>query len=155
MKLRGLTIFVFLSALVFAFNARAEELNSKKMEKVTSEILDIMVKGDNASTKLRKYISEDWLEGKRLNVKKYNINNYSPDSYNIIYAGGDICVATIGGSSWQHLLVFKFTEEYGQYKVIPRGISEASADYIDPWNFVNDYICSSENYAPPMKEEEK
>ncbi len=155
MKLRGLTIFVFLSALVFAFNARAEELNSKKMEKVTGEILDIMVKGDNASTKLRKYISEDWLEGKRLNVKKYNINNYSPDSYNIIYAGGDICVATIGGSSWQHLLVFKFTEEYGQYKVIPRGISEASADYIDPWNFVNDYICSSENYAPPMKEEEK
>ena len=155
MKLRKLTIFVFLFALVFSFGTRAEELNSKKMEKVTMDILDIMVKGDDPSTKLRKYISEDWLETKRLNVKKYNINNYSPESYTIIYSGGDVCIVTIGGSSWQHLLVFKYTEEFGQYKVIPRGISEASADYIDPWNFVKDYICSSNSEEPPAPMEEK
>lgn len=155
MKLRGLTIFVFLFALVFSFSVRAEDLNSKKMEKVTRDILDIMVKGDDPSTKLRKFISEDWLETKHLNVKKYNINNYSPSSYNIVYSGGDICVATIGGSSWQHLLVFKFTEEYGQYKVIPMGISEASSDYIDPWSYVKDYICNSDVEEPPAPIEEK
>lgn len=155
MKLSKLSIIAVIFTLIFSFQIKAEELNSKKMEKVTREILEIMVKGDDASTKLRKYISEDWLETKRLNVKKYNINNYSPESYDVIYAGGDICVATIGGSSWQHLLIFKFTEEYGQYKVIPRGISEASSDYIDPWNFVKDYICSSDNYETPIKQEEK
>ncbi|MBL8016186.1 MAG: hypothetical protein JNK43_02860 [Ignavibacteria bacterium] len=152
MNSRKLTIFVFLVALVFSFGTKAEELNSKKMEKTTKEILDLMVKGDDPSAKLRKYISEDWLDSKRLNVKKYNINNYSPESYNIVYSGGDICVATIGGSSWQHLLVFKFTEEYGQYRVIPRGISEASSDYIDPWNYVKDYICSSDNIEPPVED---
>ncbi|KXK46758.1 MAG: hypothetical protein UZ05_CHB002002313 [Chlorobi bacterium OLB5] len=131
-------------ALIFAVNINtiADDLNKKKMEQVTKEILDQMVKGDNASEKLRKYISEDWLEGKRLNVKKYLINNYSPENYEIVFTGGDICVATIGGKSWKHLLVFKFTEEYGKYKVIPKGISEASSEYIDPWNYVKDYICS-------------
>jgi len=153
MKLSKFTLFVFIFALLFSFGVKAEDLNTKKMEKATKEILDIMVKGDDASAKLRKFISEDWLETKRLNVKKYNINNYSPDSYTIIYTGGDICIATIGGSSWQHLLVFKFTEESGQYKVVPKGISEASADYIDPWNFVKDYICSTENYEPEPNQE--
>lgn len=131
-------------ALIFAVNINtiADDLNKKKMEQVTKEILDQMVKGDNASEKLRKYISDDWLEGKRLNVKKYLINNYSPENYEIVFTGGDICVATIGGKSWKHLLVFKFTEEYGKYKVIPKGISEASSEYIDPWNYVKDYICS-------------
>ncbi len=131
-------------ALIFAVNINtiADDLNKKKMEQVTKEILDQMVKGDNASEKLRKYISEDWLEGKRLNVKRYLINNYSPENYEIVFTGGDICVATIGGKSWKHLLVFKFTEEYGKYKVIPKGISEASSEYIDPWNYVKDYICS-------------
>lgn len=145
---------VFL-ALIFALNinVKADDLNKKKMEQVTKEILDMMVSGNNTSEKLRKYISEDWLEGKRLNVKKYLINNYSPESYNIIYSGGDICIATIGGSSWQHLLVFKYTEEYGQYKVIPKGISEASSEYIDPWSYVKDYICSSLDKEPEIEPE--
>jgi hypothetical protein len=130
--------------LLLSTAIKADDLNTKKMEQVTKEILDIMLK-DDASTKLRKYISEDWLENKKINVKKYNINNYSPEAYTIVYAGGDICVVTIGGSSWLHLLVFKFTEEYGSYKVIPRGISEASSDYIDPWFAVKDYICSSDD----------
>ncbi|MCC6866239.1 MAG: hypothetical protein IT280_08795 [Ignavibacteria bacterium] len=136
-----------ISVLIFFFalnlSIKADDLNKKKMEQVTKEILDLMVKGDNASEKLRKYISEEWLEDKKINVKKYLINNYSPESYDIIYSGGDICIATIGGSEWKHLLVFKFTEEYGFYKVVPLGISEASSDYIDPWNYVKDYICSS------------
>lgn len=152
MKLFKITI----SAIIFIFavnlSIKADELNKIKMEQVTKEILDMMVKGDNTSEKLRKYISEDWLDTKRLNVKKYLINNYSPESYEIIYSGGDICIATIGGSSWQHLLVFKFTEEYGRYKVIPRGISEASSEYIDPWIYVKDYICSSDQNNIQEKE---
>lgn len=144
LKMKFLRFYAVILAFIFALNIniKADDLNKKKMEQVTKEILDMMVKGENTSEKLRKFISEDWLDSKRLNVKKYLINNYSPESYEIVYSGGDICVATIGGSSWKHLLVFKFTEEFGQYKVIPKGISEASGDYIDPWNYVKDYICS-------------
>lgn len=143
MKIIKFTLLALI--FVFAVNLQtlAEDLNSKKMEQVTKEMLDMMVKGSDASNKLRKYISEDWLESKKINIKKYLINNYSPETFEIVYSGGDICIATIGGSSWQHLLVFKFTEEYGAYKVIPRGISEASSDYIDPWNYVKDYLCQS------------
>lgn len=150
-----LRIYTVFLALIFVLNIniKADDLNKKKMEQVTKEILDIMVSGNNTSEKLRKYISEDWLEGKRLNVKKYLINNYSPESYEIIYSGGDICIATIGGTSWKHLLVFKYTEEYGRYKVIPKGISEASSEYIDPWNYVKDYICSSLDKEPGIEPE--
>jgi hypothetical protein len=129
-------------ALVLSVALRADDLNTKKMEQITKEILETMVKQENTAENLRKYISEDWLENKRLNVKKYKINNYSPQTYEIVYSGGDVCIATIGGSTWSHLLVFKFTEEWGKYRVVPKGISEASADYIDPWWSVKDYLCS-------------
>lgn len=154
MKLIKFTIAVLLVMFAVNVNVKADDLNKKKMEQVTREILEMMVKGDNASEKLRKYISEDWLDSKKLNVKKYLINNYSPESFEILYAGGDVCVATIGGSSWQHLLVFKFTEEYGAYKVVPRGISDASSEYIDPWNYVKDYICNSDKIDEPVPPEE-
>lgn len=136
----------FLASIIlfFAFSGaavKADDLNTRKMEKITKEILESMVKQDNTSEKLRKYISEEWLDKKNLNVKKYKINNYSPEHFEILYAGGDICVAVIGGSSWSHMLIFKFTEEYGMYRVVPMGISQASADYIDPWFVVKDYIC--------------
>lgn len=143
MKLSKITVAALLFIFAVSINIKADDLNQKKMEQVTKEILDMMVKGENTSENLRKYISEDWLEAKRLNVKKYLINNYSPESYEILYSGSDVCVATIGGSSWKHLLIFKFTEEYGKYKVIPKGISEASGEYIDPWFYVKDYICST------------
>ena len=129
--------------LICAAFSNADDLNKKKMESITKEILEVFVNDSygEKSDYLRKYISEDWLERKRLDVKKYKINNYSPDQYEILYSGADICVATIGSTSWLHLVVFKFTEEWGKYYVVPRGISEASSDYIDPWFFVKDYIC--------------
>ncbi len=158
MKFIRFTLLAVILALVLNLQIKAEDLNTKKMEKVTKEILEIMVKGDNAGEKLRKYISDEWLDNKKLNVKKYLINNYSPESYEVLYSSGDVCIATIGGSSWKHLLAFKFTEEYGMYRVIPRGISEASNDYIDPWSYVKDYICNSNNedvIEPPLREENK
>lgn len=128
-----------LSAVQLVF---ADDLNTKKMEQITNEICKIMVNGDNAGEKLKKYISEDWLDKKNITLKNYKINNYSPETYEIIYSGADVCIVTIGGTSWSHLLVFKFTEEWGKYYVIPMGISAASSDYIDPWWSAKDYICS-------------
>ncbi|HJY63985.1 MAG TPA: hypothetical protein VJ455_07500 [Ignavibacteria bacterium] len=136
-----LSLLLFLAAFI-----NADDLNTKKMEKATKEILDVFVSTTigEKSDHLRKYISEDWLERKKLNVNKYKINNYSPDHYNIIYSGGDICAATIGGSTWEHLLVFKFTEEGTSYKVVPKGVSTVSSDYIDPWFYVKDYLCNKD-----------
>ncbi|HEY3250003.1 MAG TPA: hypothetical protein VGK25_02685 [Ignavibacteria bacterium] len=140
-----LTVLFICAAVI-----KADDLNTRKMEQVTKEILEIFVsdKYTDKSTPLRKYISEEWLDQKKLNVKKYKINNYGPQFYNIIYSGGDVCIATIGSESWLHLIVFKFTEEFGNYRVVPLGISKASSDYIDPWFYVQDYVCSE-------KEEEK
>ena len=137
------SITVLTLALFFSANLIADELNTRKMEQLTKEILDVFVKDvGEKSVMLRKYISDEWLDKKNINVKKYKVNNYSPEYYNIIYTGCDVCIAIIGGKSWAHLLVFKFTDEWGAYKVIPRGISEASSDYIDPWWSVKDYLCS-------------
>ena len=137
------SITVLTLALFFSANLIADELNTRKMEQLTKEILEVFVKDvGEKSVMLRKYISDEWLDKKNINVKKYKINNYSPEYYNIIYTGCDVCIAIIGGKSWAHLLVFKFTDEWGAYRVIPRGISEASSDYIDPWWSVKDYLCS-------------
>ncbi|MBZ0203874.1 MAG: hypothetical protein K8I03_12720 [Ignavibacteria bacterium] len=143
MKFTKYIIPVLMFMFVFCNTIKADDLNTKKMEQITSEILNVFV-GDapDKSKLLRKYISEEWLDKKNLKISKYSINNYSPTTFEIIYSGADICVATISGESWSHLLVFKFTEEYGKYYVVPRGISEASSDYIDPWWKVNDYICN-------------
>lgn len=140
--MKSIKLLIFLLFLFVSAQVKADDLNTKKMEQITKDILETMVKQENTAEILRKYISEEWLEKKKLNLKKYKINNYSPQTYEIIYSGSDVCIATIGGSSWSHLLVFKFTEEWGTYKVVPRGISEASADYIDPWWSVKDYLCS-------------
>lgn len=140
------TTQLILSVLVFVFlfiqGVKADDLNTKKMEQATKNILDIFVSdsGDKSDL-LRMYISDEWLDKKNIKIKKYSINNYSPEYYNIVYTGCDVCIAVIGSKSWAHLLVFKFTEEYGAYRVIPRGISEASSDYIDPWWSVKDYLC--------------
>ncbi len=158
MKLNRFTFLAILLALAINFSVKADDLNTKKMEQVTKEILEIMVKADNPGEKLRKYISDEWQDNKKINVKKYLINNYSPESYEVLYASGDVCIATIGGALWKHLLAFKFTEEYGMYRVVPRGISEASNDYIDPWSYVKDYICNSEapeEIEPPVQDEKK
>lgn len=154
MKITKYTVTALVLFFAFCFNLKADDLNQKKMEQTAKDILEMMVKQDNTSENLRKYISEDWLDTKRLNIKKYLVNNYSPESYEILYSGADVVVATIGGSSWKHLLIFKFTEEYGKYKVIPKGISEASGEYIDPWFYVKDYICSS-NEEPIYEPENK
>ncbi|MCI0450698.1 MAG: hypothetical protein L0Y79_13130 [Chlorobi bacterium] len=140
--MKHLKLFLAL-ILILTVNLKADELNTRKMEQVAKEILDLFIKdAGEKSNLLRKHISEQWLDKKNINVKKFKINNYSPEYYNIIYTGCDVCLAVIGGSSWAHLLVFKFTEEWGAYRVIPKGISEASSDYIDPWWTVKDYICS-------------
>ena len=119
----------------------ASGLNPDKMKNITSDILDIFVSGE--SDHLRKYISRDWLREKDIDVQDYKINNYSPTFYDIHYAGGDICVATIGGSGWMHLLIFKFTNELGNYRVVPRGFAESNKEYIDPWWHVSSYIDKS------------
>jgi hypothetical protein len=141
-KLRTITIFALL--LIFslpAYSIDKSGLNEKKMKKVTSEILDIFMDGN--SDNLRKYISREWLDEKNVDIREYKINNYSPKFYDIHYAGGDICVATIGGNEWLHLVIFKFTNERGIYSVVPRGFAEASNDYIDPWWYVSPYISES------------
>ena len=140
------TVFILALLLLLsipAYSYDKADLNPKKMRSVTTDILDLFVSGK--SDDLRKYISRDWLSEKEIDVNKYSINNYSPTFYDIHYTGGDIAVATIGGDSWMHLVIFKFTNESGTYRVIPHGFAEASKDYIDPWWYVASYITDEHN----------
>lgn len=142
-KLKSIVFLLLLILSLPAFSFDKADLNPKKMKSITSDILDIFISGK--SDVLRKHISREWLDEKNVDVREYKINNYSPKFYDIHYSGGDICVATIGGDSWSHLLVFKFTNERGTYRVVPRGFAEASKDYIDPWWYVSSYICSKKD----------
>jgi hypothetical protein len=138
-------LLIFLSSLTVrnaaAFD-KTDELNKAKMEQTTKEILEIFKSSSaDKSKELKKYISGEWVKEKRIKLKNYSINNYSPDHYSILSSTSDICIALIGGETWEHLLVFKFTVEYGSYKVVPTGISKSSNEYIDPWIIVSEYIC--------------
>jgi hypothetical protein len=141
MRKLNLTIIILTLLLSYVKAFSQEDLSPKKMIKVTSEMLDIFVNGK--SDELRKYISNEWLDEKNLNVKKYKINNYAPERYYVAFAVSNVCVAMIYGSSWAHLLIFKFTDEMGTYRVIPRVRSVVNKDYIDPWWGVETYICES------------
>lgn len=140
------TIFIFSFLLLLwlpCYSSDRTDLNPKKMKSVTTEILDLFVSGK--SDDLRKFISRYWLDEKEINVNKYSINNYSPKFYDIHYSGGDITVATIGGDGWIHLIIFKFTNESGTYRVVPHGFAESNKEYIDPWWYVAPYITSKLN----------
>lgn len=116
-----------------------DDLTPDKMTKVASKILDLFTSPDQ--DKLRDYISESWLKKEGLDIKDYAINSYYPDDYLILWSTSNIVVVEIGGEEWKHLLIFKFIDEDGEYRVIPKGISQASNDYIDPWWDVREYIC--------------
>lgn len=130
-------LLIFLTSLSFS---QIDGLSEKKMKETTKQILEIFK--DSKAGNLKDYISDEWIDKKNINLKKYKINNYTPEEFEVLVASGDLCVATIGGKSWKHLVAFRFTEEYGKYKVIPKGISESSSDYVDPWWFVKDYVCN-------------
>jgi uncharacterized membrane protein len=142
-KIKIIFVLTLISILTIpAFSFDKSDLNASKMKSVTTDILDLFVSGK--SDNLRKYISREWLDDKEISVSKYKINNYSPTYYDVHYAGGDICVATIGGEGWMHLLVFKFTNEAGTYRVVPHGFAESNKEYIDPWWHVSAYIGNKE-----------
>ena len=134
-----ITAVILFSSNMLSAGRKQDDLSPSKMKKVTSEILDIFVSGK--TEQLTKYISREWLDEKNTNVNKYKINNYDPDRYYIAFAVSNVCAALIYGQSWTHLLVFKFTDEYGTYRLIPRGISEVDSEYIDPWWAVETYVC--------------
>lgn len=142
MKTLKLTlIFLLFLTQSLVSSDKNDDLNPKKMTSVTEDILEIFVSGK--SDNLRKFISREWLDKNNIKVDKYQINNYSPESFEIISASGDLCVATVGGKSWKHILIFKFTNENGIYRVVPKGISSVNSEYIDPWTKVIEYVCSS------------
>ncbi|MFC2093420.1 hypothetical protein ACFLSV_05920 [Bacteroidota bacterium] len=131
--------FIFIAISVLNSKPMNDDLSAFKMEMVTSKILDLFTNSDQ--DKLREYISVKWLEKEKLDVNAFKINNYYPDFYNILFSTSDVVIAEIGGEEWKHLLIFKFVDEDGEYRVIPKGISQASNDYIDPWWDVREYIC--------------
>jgi hypothetical protein len=139
-------LFMFFLSTIFILGSstKADDLNTARMEKATKEILEIFKSTTSDRSKnLKKYISGEWIDRKNINMKDFKINTYAPDHYSILTSSGDICIASIGGESWEHLLIFKFTEEDGMYKVVPKGISKSSSDFIDPWCFVKEYVCKS------------
>lgn len=150
-KIKAFLLLLFLINLPLLASG-AGDLNQKKMQEATSQILTIFVNGN--SDDLNGYISEEWLDKNKVNMKKHKVNNYSPKQFEVLFANGDICTAMIWGDGWRHLLVFKFTDERGKYRVIPKGLYEKGSEYIDPWWYVKDYINEIPTTDPP-KEEDK
>ena len=132
-------LILFFAIPVFA-NAQSEEVYPPlKMKIVVQEILNSFQMSSVSTSSIGKHISQEWLEENNINLKNYNINSYAPTSYEIELIFDRYVVAQIRGESWGHLLVFKFIDEDGVYRIIPKDISSASNDYIDPWYDVQQY----------------
>ena len=131
-------LLTFIAAATSYSKPINDDLTPAKMTNVTSEILDLFTNPDQV--KLRDYISKSWLKKEGLNINAYTINSYYQDDYVILCATSNIVVVEIGGEEWKHLLIFKFIDEGGIYRVIPKGISMGGNDYLDPWWDVMEYI---------------
>ena len=132
-------LFLFVAVPMIA-NAQEDEVYPPlKMKIVTQEILNAFQISSVSTSSLGKFISQEWIEDNGIQLKNYNINSYSPTGYDILLIFDRYVVAEISGESWSHILVFKFINEDGVYRIIPRGVSEASKDYIDPWYDVKQY----------------
>lgn len=140
MKNASLILLITIIATVASYSKPInDDLIPSKMTNVTTEILDLFTSSDQ--DKLRKYISKSWLKKDGLDIKDYAINSYYPDDYLILWSTSNIVIVEIGGEEWKHLLIFKFVDEDGVYRVIPKGLSIGGNDYIDPWWDVREYIC--------------
>lgn len=134
-----LLLIVFI-AVPMIVNAQDEEVYPPlKMKIVAQEILNAFQINSVSTSSIGKHISQEWLEENEVQLSKYKINSYSPTSYEIGPIFDRYVFAQIGGEGWGHLLIFKFINEDGVYRIIPKGISTASSDYIDPWYDVWQY----------------
>lgn len=134
-----LLLIVFIAVPMIA-NAQDEEVYPPlKLKIVAQEILNAFQMNSVSTSSIGKHISQEWIEENEIQLNKYKINSYSPTSYEIGPIFDRYVIAQISGDSWGHLLVFKFINEDGVYRIIPKGISTASNDYIDPWYDVWQY----------------
>jgi hypothetical protein len=151
-----LALLLFLPAASFAKENPDDDLSPLKMESAARKFLDSFVKGTTNS--LKRYISEDWIDENNIKMSRYTLNSYSPESYEILFNTSNVVVAVIKGESWAHLMMFKFADEGGTYRLIPKGISTVSSEYIDPWWDVVEYFkvpqeVDSLDEPPPPKED--
>ena len=113
----------FILAILFIFliqSAEAQNLSTTRMKRTAAQILYLFKSGKTEN--LHNFISERWISRNRISdIKAYKINSYTPEYYDIYAVSGNIVVAEIGSNnkSWVHILVLRFTEEEGQYKLIP------------------------------------
>lgn len=136
-----------LIALVMAFitmplaaNAQDEDVYPElKMKIVAQEVLNAFKMNSVSTSTIGKHLSHEWLEEEGIQLANYKINSYSPEEYEIIAIYDRYVIATVGGAEWEHLLIFKFINEDGVYRLIPKGISPAENSYIDPWYAITEY----------------
>lgn len=134
-------IFFILFLLIPVTSFTQDKFDHFKMEFITQDILTSFVNQNPES--LKKYISHEWLEKNEVDISDKIINNYLPQYYNILFIKENIVVAKIGSNeyNWAHLLMFVFTIEDGEYRLVPKGISDVDENYIDPWNEVSPMVC--------------
>lgn len=138
--MKKLFLLVVFLTVPFAANAQDEEVYPElKMKIVVQEVLNAFKMSSVSTSTIGKHISNEWLQDNEIQLANYKINSYSPEEYNIVAIYDRYVVATVGGQDWEHLLIFKFINEDGVYRLIPKGISSAENSYIDPWYYVSEY----------------
>jgi uncharacterized protein YacL (UPF0231 family) len=138
--MRKLLLLLFVLMLPFAANAQDEEVYPElKMKIVVQEVLNAFKMSSVSTSTIGKHISNEWLQDNEIQLANYKINSYSPEEYNIVAIYDRYVIATVGGQDWEHMLIFKFINEDGVYRLIPKGFSPAGNDYIDPWYAVTEY----------------
>ncbi len=118
-------------------------VNGEGAKELARKFLEYMVSDDNEESDKRAFISPKFCSDKSISANDYKINTYYPVDYCVgdYDASSGIVTTYIWGSDkgWVHKLTFKVTSEGGKDYFYA---SEASGDYIYPWDQAETYVST-------------
>lgn len=114
-----------------------------EMEKVVSGFCSCMVQQCSDPDYVQ-YLAPSFAEKQKIRYADYEINNYSPKTFDIDSSNPStgVVITRVHGADhgWTHRITWKVVVENGKHYILPGGINESSKEFIDPWTKVDSYI---------------
>lgn len=116
-------------------------LKNRHEKQLIVKVLDCWVKQDN--DKVKDFIAPSFILKYKIDLKKFEINYFTPEKYIIEKVNNSIVTVKLIGpkKKWVHLAEFLVVSENGNYYIYP---SKVEGKYIFPWQLVTQFITETE-----------